>query len=67
MCLPIQWSLYFKTTHGTIKMWSYTAGTKLDGLIIKVVFKIKGCKILSCHCTPVNTVVLVHVISHSCE
>ncbi len=22
----IQWSLYFKTTHGTKKMWSYIAG-----------------------------------------
>ncbi len=28
----IQWSLYFKTTHGTKKMWSYIAG----GLKIKV-------------------------------
>ncbi len=27
-----QWSLYFKTTHGTKKMWSYIAG----GLKIKV-------------------------------
>ncbi len=28
----IQWSLYFKTTHGTKKMWSYIAG----GLKVKV-------------------------------
>ncbi len=50
----IQWSLYFKTTHGTIQMWSYIAdglkikvqqhtklhfGTKIGGLIIKVVLK----------------------------
>ncbi len=30
---PIQWSLYFKTTHVTKKMWSYIAG----GLKIKVI------------------------------
>ncbi len=30
---PLQWSLYFKTTHGTKKMWSYIAG----GLKIKVI------------------------------
>ncbi len=30
--IPIQWSLYFKTTHGTKKMWSYITG----GLKIKV-------------------------------
>ncbi len=30
--LGVQWSLYFKTTHGTKKMWSYIAG----GLKIKV-------------------------------
>ncbi len=29
----IQWSLYFKTTHGTKKIWSYIAG----GLKIKVI------------------------------
>ncbi len=29
----IQWSLYFKTTHGTKKRWSYIAG----GLNIKVI------------------------------
>ncbi len=29
----LQWSLYFKTTHGTKKMWSYIAG----GLKIKVI------------------------------
>ncbi len=29
----IQWSLYFKTTHGTKKMWSNIAG----GLKIKVI------------------------------
>ncbi len=29
----IQWSLYFKTTHWTKKMWSYIAG----GLKIKVI------------------------------
>ena len=29
----IQWSLYFKTTHGNKKMWSYIAG----GLKIKVI------------------------------
>ncbi len=22
----VQWSLYFKTTHGTRKLWSYIAG-----------------------------------------
>ena len=31
--LLIQWSLYFKPTHGTKKMWSYTAG----GLELKVI------------------------------
>ncbi len=31
--INIQWSLYFKTTHGTKKMWSYIAG----GLKIKVI------------------------------
>ncbi len=30
----IQGSLYFKTTHGTKKMWSYIAG----GLKIKVIY-----------------------------
>ncbi len=30
---PVQWSLYFKTTHGTKKMWSYIAG----GLKIKII------------------------------
>ncbi len=29
----MQWSLYFKTTHGIKKMWSYIAG----GLKIKVI------------------------------
>ncbi len=29
----IQWSLYFKTTHGTKEMWSYIAG----GLKTKVI------------------------------
>ena len=29
----VQWSLYFKTTHGTKKMWSYIEG----GLKIKVI------------------------------
>ncbi len=29
----LQWSLYFKTTHGTKKMWSYMAGS----LKIKVI------------------------------
>ncbi len=29
----IQWSLYFKTTHGTKQMWSYITG----GLKIKVI------------------------------
>ncbi len=24
--ISIQWSFYFKTTHGTKKMWSYIAG-----------------------------------------
>ncbi len=24
--VKLQWSLYFKTTHGTMKMWSYIAG-----------------------------------------
>ncbi len=31
--LTVQWSLYFKTTHVTKKMWSYIAG----GLKIKVI------------------------------
>ncbi len=31
--LLVQWSLYFKTTHGTKKMWSYIA----DGLKMKVI------------------------------
>ncbi len=26
MVKVIQWSLYFKTTHGPIEMWSYIAG-----------------------------------------
>ncbi len=30
---PVQWSLYFKTTDGTKKMWSYIVG----GLQIKVI------------------------------
>ncbi len=30
----VQWSLFFKTTHGTKKMWSYIAG----GLKIKVIY-----------------------------
>ncbi len=29
----VQWSLYFKTTHGTKKMWSYIVG----GFNIKVI------------------------------
>ncbi len=56
----VQWSLFFKTTHGTKKMWSYIAGglkikvmehiilpfgTKSSGLIIKGGPKIEGCKI----------------------
>ncbi len=55
----MQWSLYFKTTHVTKKMWSYIAGglkikvikhkklpfgTKSSGLIIKGGRKIEGCK-----------------------
>ncbi len=59
--IPIQWSLYFKTTHGTKKRWSYIAGglkiikvnwhrklhfgTKASHLIIKGGLKIEGCKI----------------------
>ncbi len=31
--LSIQWPLYFKTTHGTKKVWSYIAGS----LKIKVI------------------------------
>ncbi len=31
--VTLQWSLYFKTTHGTKKMWSYVAG----GVKIKVI------------------------------
>ncbi len=31
--MTLQWSLYFKTTHGTKKMWSYIA----HGLKIKVI------------------------------
>ena len=27
--MHVQWSLYFKTTHGTKKMWSYIAGLDL--------------------------------------
>ncbi len=56
MILQLQWSLYFKTTHGTKKMWSYIAGglkirsfnTKLpfgiksSGFIIKGGLKIEG-------------------------
>ncbi len=31
---PVQWSLYFKATHGTKKMWSYIAGgPKIKGLL----------------------------------
>ncbi len=56
----LQWSLYFKTTHGTKKMWYYIAGglkikvishrklpfgTKSSGLIIKGGLKIEDCKI----------------------
>ncbi len=55
----IQWFIYFKTTHGTKKMWSYIAGglkikvihrklpfgTKSSGVIIKGALKIQGCKI----------------------
>ncbi len=52
--------MYFKTTHGTKKMWSYIAGglkikviqhrkltfgTKLSSLIMKGGLKIEGCKI----------------------
>ena len=33
VCWEVQWSLYFKTTHGTKKIWSYIAG----GLKIKVI------------------------------
>ncbi len=58
--MSIQWSLYFKTTHGTKKMWSYiagglkikviyhrklTLGTKSNSLIIKGGLKIESCKI----------------------
>ena len=58
--MEIQWSLYFKTTHESKKMWSYIAGglkikviqhrklpfgTKSSGLIIKGGLKIEGCKI----------------------
>ena len=32
-----QWSLHFKTTHGSIKMWSFTMFTACGR-------KIKGCK-----------------------
>ncbi len=50
----VQWSLYFKTTHWTMKMWCYstgglkikvlyhtncTLGPKIDGLIINVALK----------------------------
>ena len=56
----LQWSLYFKTTHGTKNMWFYIAGgikikvilhrklpfgTKSSGLVIKGGLKIEGCKI----------------------
>ncbi len=52
--IRVQSFLYFKTTHGTMKMWSYTVGglkikvklytklnfkTKIVGLIMKVVLK----------------------------
>ena len=54
--LEVQWSLYFKTTHGTKKMWSSIAGgkikviydrklpfgTKTSGIIIKGGLKIEG-------------------------
>ncbi len=49
----VQWSLYFKTTHGTKKIWSHITGgleikvpfrTKSSGLIIKGGFKIEGLK-----------------------
>ncbi len=33
LTVSIQWSLYYKTTHETKKMWSYIAG----GLKIKVI------------------------------
>ena len=52
--MAVQWSLYLKTAHRTMKMWSCTAGgvkikvqlytnlnfgTKIGDLIIKVVLK----------------------------
>ncbi len=49
LSMSLQWSLHFKTTHGTKKKGSYIAG----GLKIKVIkntewhfggLKIKGCK-----------------------
>ncbi len=52
--MDIQWSLYFKTTHATKKMWSYIEGhltqkgalwDQISGLIIKCSLKIEGCKI----------------------
>ncbi len=33
LCVYLQWSRYFKTTHGTKKLWSYIAG----GLKIMVI------------------------------
>ncbi len=58
--LEIQRFLYFKTTHGTNKLWSYIAGgpkikviyhrkltfrTRSSGLKIKGGLKIEGCKV----------------------
>ncbi len=58
-CHTVQWSLYFKTTHGTKEMWSYIAGGLKTSLIAhKITFwdkilwsynqgglEINGCKI----------------------
>ncbi len=50
MLILVQWSLYFKTTHGTKKMRSYMyiaeyfpLGPKSSGLIITGGLKIEGC------------------------
>ncbi len=76
----VQWSLYFKTTHGTKKMWSYIAGglkikviwqrilpfgTKSSGLIIKGGLKIEGCKIEGLLYLSLD--LLVHHQSEQCD
>ncbi len=34
LMMIVQQSLYFKTTHGTMKMWSYIAGAVKKGSVV---------------------------------